>query len=234
MLEDWQLLAAFAPEYGVKILVAVGCGLLLGIERERKDKPAGLRTIILITVGATLYMIVSDMITLTTEGPEAITRVDPSRIAAQVVTGIGFLGAGTIIQARGSVHGLTTAATIWVSAGIGLCIGAGFPILAVATTLIVLLVLVALGPFRTWLSQRGPKDSLYLKVRDDSLTRQRVKLVLENNDVPTDTMQEERIDQDHVQFHVFYQLGHTSALRMLEALNNIEGVRGVPHSDASS
>jgi len=165
MIEETDLLLEFLPEAGIKLGVAFLCGILLGMERELKGKPAGLRTMTLITVGSTLFMIVSELATVATGGPEAITRVDPSRIASQVVSGIGFLGAGAIIESRGSVHGLTTAATIWVAAGIGLCIGVGFPVLAGGITLLVLTVLVALQPLRTWLNRRGdtsppgPRDS---------------------------------------------------------------------------
>ena len=165
MIEETDLLLEFLPDAGIKLGVAFLCGILLGMERELKGKPAGLRTMTLITVGSTLFMIVSELVTVTTGGPEAITRVDPSRIASQVVSGIGFLGAGAIIESRGSVHGLTTAATIWVAAGIGLCIGVGFPALAGGITLLVLTVLVALQPLRTWLNRRGdtsppgPRDS---------------------------------------------------------------------------
>ena len=123
MIEEFDFLLGFLPEVAIKPGVACLCGLLLGMEREWRGKPAGLRTITLMTVGATLFMIVSDLVALTIDGPEAITRVDPSRIASQVVSGIGFLGAGAIIQSRGSIHGLTTAATVWVAASIGLCVG---------------------------------------------------------------------------------------------------------------
>jgi len=146
MIEDVNLLMTMLPGIAAKLGAAILCGLLLGIERERKDKPAGIRTIMLITVGATIYMLVSELIPTITEGPESITRTDPARVAAQVVTGIGFLGAGTIIQARGSVHGLTTAAVIWVAAAIGLLIGIGFPLLGIGLTLVVLTALVALEP----------------------------------------------------------------------------------------
>lgn len=146
MIEDVNVLMTMLPGIAVKLGAAIFCGLLLGIERERKDKPAGIRTIMLITVGATIYMLVSELIPTITEGPESITRTDPARVAAQVVTGIGFLGAGTIIQARGSVHGLTTAAVIWVAASIGLVIGIGFPLLGIGLTLVVLTALVALEP----------------------------------------------------------------------------------------
>jgi putative Mg2+ transporter-C (MgtC) family protein len=112
------------------------CGGLIGIERELKSKPAGFRTNILIALGSSMYMAVG----LLLSGAE----VDPTRIAAQVVTGIGFLGAGCIIQAGGQIRGLTTAATIWVVAAIGIVSGAGYPVLALVGSMMVILTLAAL------------------------------------------------------------------------------------------
>jgi putative Mg2+ transporter-C (MgtC) family protein len=116
-------------------------GGVVGLERELSGKPAGLRTNILICLGSAILMDLSARISVLPDG----TRVgDPARLAAQVVTGIGFLGAGTILQARGVVVGLTTAATIWVVAAIGLTVGAGAYVEAVGATLLVALVLVGL------------------------------------------------------------------------------------------
>jgi putative Mg2+ transporter-C (MgtC) family protein len=121
--------------------LAVVCGGAIGLEREYSQHPAGLRTNILICVGAALIMELS----MRVGGPSV--NADPGRIAAQVVSGIGFLGAGAIIQSRGAVRGLTTAATIWVVAGIGLAIGAGEQLAAIGSTILVLMVLVVLGHF---------------------------------------------------------------------------------------
>ncbi len=118
----------------VKVLISMLCGGLIGLERARDRKPAGIRTLMLVAMGSALFMIVS--LSLGTD-----SRVDPSRIAAQVVTGIGFLGAGAIIRERGSVVGMTTAASIWVTAAIGLTIGAGFFIEGIFITIVTYLVL---------------------------------------------------------------------------------------------
>ena len=128
----------------MKLGLAVACGAAIGIERELHDKPAGLRTNMLICVGSTLITMVSIHVALT-YAERQINIADPGRIAAQIVSGIGFLGAGTIIQARGSVHGLTTAATMWVLAGIGLAIGSGVFAFAVVGTVILLVTLSFLG-----------------------------------------------------------------------------------------
>jgi len=121
--------------------MAILCGGLIGIERELKRKPAGFRTNILICLGSTYFMMVSILV-----GGSAMGKTgDPSRIAAQVVTGIGFIGAGAIIQSRGHIAGLTTAALIWVVAAVGLFIGAGYPVLAALATFLIFLTLTVLG-----------------------------------------------------------------------------------------
>ncbi|GAF84882.1 unnamed protein product, partial [marine sediment metagenome] len=122
-------------EIVIRLLVSLVIGLVIGLEREIQHKAAGLRTSVLICIGATIFTIASLM--FHGEGIMA----DPSRIAAQIVTGIGFLGAGTIIQTRASVHGLTTAATIWLMASLGLAVGLGAFVLAIGGGLLALIVL---------------------------------------------------------------------------------------------
>ncbi|HSW36698.1 MAG TPA: MgtC/SapB family protein [Candidatus Limnocylindrales bacterium] len=127
-------------EISIRLFLAVFLGGLVGFERERLNRPAGLRTHILVCAGAALIMMVSAYGFVDHAAAGIIS--DPGRIAAQVVTGVGFLGAGTILQHRGSVRGLTTAASIWVVSGIGLAIGIGFYAGAVVTTFFVLLSLI--------------------------------------------------------------------------------------------
>ena len=122
------------------ILSIILCGLI-GLEREHLKKPAGLRTNILVGLGSTLVMLIALKLPVIM-GSQTI---DPGRIAGNVITGIGFLGAGAIIQARGSIQGLTTAATIWVVAAIGLAVGLGYYFAALAVTFIALVVLYILG-----------------------------------------------------------------------------------------
>jgi len=126
-----------------RLLLASLLGGAIGWEREVSGKPAGLRTNILICVGATLLTELS--ISFSALGVTDLVRPDPARITAQIVSGIGFLGAGTIIQARGSVTGLTTAATLWVVAAIGIAVGGRAYLEAAGATVLVLLVLVLLG-----------------------------------------------------------------------------------------
>ncbi|MDX1567318.1 MAG: MgtC/SapB family protein [Longimicrobiales bacterium] len=126
-----------------RLLLATLLGGAIGFEREHSGKPAGLRTNILICLGATLITDLS--VAFPGFVPNEFVRADPARLAAQIVSGIGFLGAGTIIQARGSVTGLTTAATLWVVAAIGIGVGTGSYVEAAGATLLVLVVLVILG-----------------------------------------------------------------------------------------
>ncbi len=121
-----------------KLLLAMLCGGMIGFERELSRKAAGLRTNVLICIGAALYMIISRHIS----GGAPYT--DPARLAAQVVAGIGFLGAGVILQSRGSITGITTAATIFVVGAVGIAIGEGMFGLAISSTLLIIVVLVVL------------------------------------------------------------------------------------------
>ena len=130
-----------------KLALATVLGGVIGWEREASGKPAGLRTNILICIGAALLTDLSVYFSTITDG---VPRWDPARITAQIVSGIGFLGAGTIMQARGTVTGLTTAATLWVVAAIGMATGAGALIEATGAALLVLIVLIPMS----WVEDR--------------------------------------------------------------------------------
>lgn len=119
-----------------KLLLSLILGCMIGYERKRKGQMAGVRTFALISMGAAIAMILSIYVAGAFD-----VKGDPTRIAAQVVSGIGFLGAGAIIQMKGSVRGLTTAAGIWVSAAIGMMVGAGLYVLAIIATVCVLFIL---------------------------------------------------------------------------------------------
>lgn len=126
---------------GIQIMTALMLGGLIGYDREKKMKSAGIKTNILICLGATLYTSLS-LVNMVHYGNIS----DPNRITAQIVSGIGFLGAGAIIRGGGGVVGLTTAATMWVVAAIGMTIGIGYPLIATLFTVTILVVLKLLGP----------------------------------------------------------------------------------------
>ena len=130
-----------------RLLLAAGLGAAVGLEREYRQKPAGLRTNILIALGSALFTILSISM-----GHESGTA---DRITAQIVTGIGFLGGGAILRSGNTVHGMTTAATIWVNAAIGVAAGMGQYALATATAVLTLVVLGILPPIEAYFERRA-------------------------------------------------------------------------------
>lgn len=131
MIHEWEI--------ALRLSLSIVAGGIIGLERETKGHPAGIRTHILLTMGSTLIMLISIY------GFDDIGVRDPARLAAQVVSGIGFLCAGTIMRTGGSIHGLTSAASLWVAGGIGLGIGAGYYFGALMTTALVFLTLFFLA-----------------------------------------------------------------------------------------
>lgn len=132
-----QIVDIFKLELMLQVGLATLLGGAIGLERELGGKPAGLRTNILICIGSVLYTHIS----IALVGSDT----DPTRVAGQIVTGVGFIGAGTILHARGAIVGLTSAATIWVVAAIGVALGSGYYLDGIAATLVVLVVLAGLG-----------------------------------------------------------------------------------------
>jgi putative Mg2+ transporter-C (MgtC) family protein len=149
-----------------RLLLSALLGAVLGIEREWRQKDAGLRTNILITLGSSLFTMMSIELTA--------GQGDPSRVAAQIVTGIGFLGGGAILRTRGGVQGLTTAAAIWVNAAIGVAAGGGQFHLAVIATVVTLGALLLLTPIERYLQHPfgeprvAPKKKAAAVEKDDS------------------------------------------------------------------
>jgi putative Mg2+ transporter-C (MgtC) family protein len=126
------------PAIAIRLILAAVLGGIIGLEREIRDKPAGLRTNMLICVGSALFMSLSTQVAKLLGG-------DPTRIAAQIISGIGFLGAGAVLHSHGFVLGLTTAATIWVAAGVGMALGSGMYLVAIFATAMSLVTLYFLS-----------------------------------------------------------------------------------------
>jgi putative Mg2+ transporter-C (MgtC) family protein len=131
-------------DFIIRLLVASGLGLLIGLERVLVRKEAGMKTHALVSLGSALFVIISEMIAVKHGG---VAGFDPSRIASQIVVGIGFLGAGSIMLQGNKVLGLTTAGGLWVTAGIGMAAGFGFYSLASFATFLVLLILIVVYNF---------------------------------------------------------------------------------------
>lgn len=136
--------------------VAAGLALVLGLERELRGKPAGLRSHMLVSLGAATFLIVGMEILFATAEGDPSARIDPTRIVEGVIGGIGFLGAGSIIRSGTSVHGITTGATIWLAGAIGIAAGVNNFALAAMVTVMALLIMTVLGAIeRTLPSHRG-------------------------------------------------------------------------------
>jgi putative Mg2+ transporter-C (MgtC) family protein len=161
MPEVWrEAVRELRLELLVQLLLAVVFGGAVGMEREIRGKPAGLRTNILICVGAALFTALSFRV--------ADGRGDPGRVAAQVLTGVGFIGAGTILHMRGSVTGLTSAATIWVVAAVGMAVGSRSYVEAGGATLLIMVVLAGLGPFERYLARQATRGHIVVHCRPEA------------------------------------------------------------------
>ena len=147
----------------LRLIAAVFCGGVIGFEREHSGKPAGLKTHILVCLGSALVAILSINLYA---GVQGLTNADPARLAAQVVSGIGFLGAGAIIKEGPTIRGLTTAASLWVVASVGLAAGSGMMTGAIATTVLVVLVLQWLPKLEKMLHSRTPETLFYIRSED--------------------------------------------------------------------
>src|SRR6267378_4786072 len=165
-----QIIDIFRLELMLQVGLATILGGAIGMERELGGKPAGLRTNILICIGSVLYTHLS----IAMVGAAA----DPTRVAGQIVTGVGFIGAGTILHARGAVVGLTSAATIWVVAAIGVALGAGHYPEALLSTLMVLIVLQGLGRIEIVVERQSTRSHLTVPARPDGAPLEELETVV--------------------------------------------------------
>lgn len=165
----------------IRLALAAFLGALIGLERERKDWAAGMRTHMLICVGSALTMLVSAFGFADILGTPHV-ELDPSRIAAQVISGIGFIGVGTILFLKqGTVRGLTTAAGIWTVAAIGLATGAGMFFAAGVTTFLAIVILWILHPIEKRISKRFRHRIATIKISDDSSPSKLLKKLLQSD-----------------------------------------------------
>jgi putative Mg2+ transporter-C (MgtC) family protein len=207
---------------GVQIISALVLGGLVGYDREVKMKAAGLKTNIMICIGATLYTTMS-IINLNEHVVGA--AVDPNRIAAQIVSGIGFLGAGAIIQSRGSVTGLTTAATMWVVAAIGYTIGIGHIVVAFLFSLTTLLVLRMINPINKIIERETEHKTFHLEVLafGDCMASVKNFLSIENIELIKTQTEQLQPDSNKTVLNVYLK-GHPKCLERvsLELMNAVK------------
>jgi len=196
---------------GIQIIFALFLGGVVGYDREVKLKAAGLKTNIMICIGACLYTTIS-MINI---DPSA-NMIDPNRVSAQIVSGIGFLGAGAIIQGRGSVTGLTTAATIWVVAAIGYTIGVGFPVVATLFSFTVLVVLKLMNPLNKFIEKEKDHQSFHLELLTHGPLPAMVKQTIKSENIEILSMLEiEYPENHHMSVIDIYVKGHFRALERI-------------------
>jgi putative Mg2+ transporter-C (MgtC) family protein len=223
------------PVYEVLIRLALASllGSIIGLERQRREWAAGLRTHMLVCVGAALAMIVSAYGFGDVVGKPGIV-LDPSRVAAQVISGIGFLGAGTILFMKNEVvRGLTTAAGLWTVAAIGLAAGGGLYWAATITTAIVFIILALVKPLENRVFKQDKFNSLNIKIRQDQLDLKLLQAVLTRHHL---TIKEVRIVSADEQYDLLKiaidQLSgkNPAVLAILEDLRKLDAVGSVEFS----
>lgn len=212
-------------EITFKLTLACILGGLIGLERESLSRPAGLRTYTLVCVGSALAMIVSlDMYFEYYRGVNA----DPGRIAAQVVSGIGFLGAGTIMREGATVRGLTTAAGLWVVACIGLAIGAGLYVPAIVTTVLILFVLIYFVKIEQKFTGMREYKGIVLVVQDQPGQVGNIGSVLGDMGVLIKNIQLTRAEEDNLEIELLVQLPPNMLVeKVIEELSKVRGFRGI-------
>lgn len=180
--------------YLISILVAAAAGGLIGIEREYRDKTAGFRTMILIAVGSALFTILSDVM----GDPDG----ESTRIASAIVTGVGFLGAGVIMKDGATIRGLTTAASIWLVASLGMGAGIGLYQLVFAVTGIVLFVLWILPPFERWIDRMHEFTEFHITVKNTNKAEKRIVDLFSDADVRVINIRRTRILKGERVLHI--------------------------------
>jgi putative Mg2+ transporter-C (MgtC) family protein len=220
-------------EVSIRLLLATILGGVVGIEREHHNHPAGFRTHILVCVGSTLIMLISmyGFEEYIHENTDHVVS-DPARLAAQVVSGIGFLGAGTILVHGGTIKGLTTAASLWVVAGIGLALGSGFYFGAILSTILVLLSLVVLVRLEETFIRKSQHHYVKVKVIDipGKLGTITTKLGKKNVSIRKISIQEanEQEEEGFVNLSIAIRIPNTLSIAiLLDELKTIDGVKEV-------
>ncbi|MBQ4135709.1 MAG: MgtC/SapB family protein [Clostridia bacterium] len=209
----------------VRLVVALICGGIIGIERERKRRPAGFRTHILICIGAAMTTLTSQYIAFELNGV-----TDLARLGAQVIAGVGFIGAGTIIVTkRKNVKGLTTAAGLWASAIVGLCAGAGFIEGALLTTVIIIVAELLLARFEYFMVSNSRTVTIFVEYSDTSKLTAIVETVKENSSYIRDIEITKSNSESNTSCAIFsiQMPRRKSHDKMINIISNLDGVVSV-------
>ena len=198
------------------------------MQREGVNRPAGFRTHVLVAIGSALIMLISRY------GFDDVGRIqDPARIAAQVVSGIGFLGAGTIMKEGSTIKGLTTAASLWVVAGIGLACGSGFYVPAVATTLLVYIVLATFSQLERYLFHRSQYLQLHVVTKDEPGQLGRIGAALGTHDVSIRNICLTRSSDDGESVDISLELKLPGSITPTDIIDKLGSVQNVTKVDFS-
>lgn len=191
-------------EFLLRLIIAGICGFLIGYERKNRLKEAGVRTHMIVAVGAALIMIVSkygfsDVLML--KGFE----LDPARIAAQIVSGIGFLGAGMIFVRGQAINGLTTAAGVWTTAGVGMAIGAKQYVVGIAATLIVLFIQIVLHKNLSWLHM-PTAEQMTIQIQQNTNALSFIQNCFQDNNIDILNLKAEKLDNGFLEVELYVKL----------------------------
>lgn len=213
----------------LRILVAAGLGMLVGLERERQSQPAGLRTHIVLVCGSTLAMVLSINLAMQFRG--LVPNGDPARLAAQVLSGIGFLGAGAILRFGPTVKGLTTAASLWTMAVVGLAVGAGYILAAAGVTALLLVVLIVLTRVENRMITPNISAQFSVYAVDRAGVVQQVRDLIRQSSLEVDNFRLRRnISRQRVRVDAVVKVHGNEALEQLSAqISEIKGVKIVKY-----
>ena len=228
LLDPNMDLAGFVSNTIVRLLLASFLGGVIGLEREIKHKPAGLRTNMFICFGCAMFTILSFRF--------SANIADKTRIAAQIITGIGFIGAGSIMHSKGAVSGLTTAATMFVVASIGMAVGGGEYLTAIFATMVILVALSVLGSLEYHFRNRAVALCYEVVGKDLQRSMNEVNRILFESHLK---MREVKMDTDRGFQRIQFTVGadpkdHTALMESLRGCAELERVELVPDSDTDS
>jgi len=218
--ESWKVLWPTPWVNPVLALVAVLCGMLLGGERQRREKPAGLRTLSLICLGSAVFTMLSLVFTSTTG--------DSGRVAAQIVTGIGFLGAGVILHGRRVISGMTTAAIIWMAAAIGMAVGAGYVFAGLGLSILVNRVMVVIFLYETrWHSDLHDSHVVLEFAHQGGLTRIRLERILVDYELTGTESEWTEPSAETGRLTLRIRMARVRLYEVLSELADVPGVRSI-------
>jgi len=212
-------------EIFLRLAAALLAGGAIGFERERDSQPAGLRTHMILALGAALVMILSINIAIEFQGQDA----EPTRLAAQVVSGIGFLGAGAILRFGFNVKGLTTASTLWTTAMVGMAIGYGYYLVSFFAVVIMLVVLTLVERFEKKFVRVNIMRTVVIDVHDrEGILREVRKTMTKLADAIIAFNVQKSVKNKHMRLEIIARFNRSEKLEdMMEVISSIEGVRGI-------